>query len=121
MKPKILIDASSVTNVPDGLSIYIVNLLRHFPGSALDEFDISLLAYPGVDRAHFSAAIEKRAFRVIEQRISPLGPRRDWDMHRFLDRHEREFDLIHIPSMAYPLIEEFPAAIISDIGAVVSA
>ena len=92
MKPKILIDVSSVTNVPDGLSIYIVNLLAHLPDTAFDELDICLLMNPGVERADLAAAVDRRPFRIIEHRISPLGPRRDMEMHRFLGRYDREFD-----------------------------
>lgn len=104
MKPRILIDASVVTDIPDGLSIYVVNLLRHLPAESFDEFDFTLLTVPGVDREDFGSAVAGRPFRMIEERVAPLGPRRDWDMHRFMKRHGKDFDLTHITSVGYPML-----------------
>ena len=102
MKTRMLIDASVVTSVSDGLSIYVINLLKHLPEEAFAEFDFSILVTPGLDRPEFFAAISGRHFRLIEEKIAPIGPRRDWDMFRFLRRRGREFDLVHITSNQYP-------------------
>ena len=102
MKTKILIDASVVTSVSDGLSVYVIYLLKHLPEEAFAEFDFSILISPGLDRPDFFAAIKDRPFRIIEEKIAPIGPRRDWDMFRFLRRRGREFDLVHITSNQYP-------------------
>jgi glycosyltransferase involved in cell wall biosynthesis len=104
MKPRILIDASVVTDIPDGLSIYVINLLRHMPDSAFDEFDFSLLTLPGIYRDDLRSAVAGRPFRLIEEKVAPLGPRRDWDMYRFMKRYGREFDLTHITSVGYPML-----------------
>jgi glycosyltransferase involved in cell wall biosynthesis len=103
VKPRILIDASVVTSLWDGLSIYVIHLLKHLPEESFAEFDFSLLVSPGLDRPEFFEAIAGRPFRLIEARIAPIGPRRDWDMYLFLRRHGREFDLVHITSNQYPL------------------
>lgn len=103
MKKRILIDASVVTSIPDGLSIYVVNLLKHLPAASFDDFDYALLVNPGFDRPDFRAAIEGRPFRIVEAPIAPIGPRRDWTMYRFLKRHAADYDLIHNTSNSYPL------------------
>lgn len=99
---KVLIDASSVTNAVDGLSVYIVNLIKHLPESSFADFDYTILLNPGVEWPDLSAAVKERALTEIRARIAPIGPRRDWDMARFLRRHGRRFDLVHITSNNYP-------------------
>jgi glycosyltransferase involved in cell wall biosynthesis len=102
MKKRVLIDASTVTDIPDGLSVYIINLLRHLPESSFDEIDYTILTLPQVDREDFRSAIADKPFRRIERQIAGIGPRRDWAMRRFFKAHGREFDLVHITSNSYP-------------------
>lgn len=102
-KPRILIDASVVTSIPDGLSTYVVSLLKHLPEESFERFDYSLLVNPGLEREDFWAAIEGRPFRIVEARMAAIGPRRDWHMYRFLKARGGEFDLIHNTSNSFPL------------------
>jgi glycosyltransferase involved in cell wall biosynthesis len=103
-KPRLLIDASTVTAIADGLSIYIINLLRYLPDHAFAAFDISILLNPGLERPEFFAALEGKPFRLVEAKVPPIGPKRDWALFRFFRRHGREFDLVHITSNNYPLV-----------------
>jgi glycosyltransferase involved in cell wall biosynthesis len=101
-KKRILIDASPVTGIVDGLSIYIVNLIKSLPPAASAEFEFTVLLNPGVDWADLNAAMRDLGIGELRARIAPIGPRRDWDMFRFLRRHRGEFDLVHITSNNYP-------------------
>jgi glycosyltransferase involved in cell wall biosynthesis len=98
---RLLFDASSVTQAVDGLSTYVLNLLRHFPEELLSDVEISVLLDPRIERDDLSAALN-RGYRVLEGRIPSIGPFRDLAMRRFLRDHHGEFELIHIPSMTYP-------------------
>lgn len=102
-KTRLLIDASVVTPVSDGLSVYVINLLKHLPEDAFEQFDISVLFTPGLDRPEFFAALGSRPYRRVEEKLAPIGPRRDWDWLKFLRRRGREFDLVHITSNQYPM------------------
>ena len=102
-KKRILIDASPVTGSVDGLSVYIVNLIRNLPADALSEFDFTILLNPGVDWPELTEAMKAGGMATLRARIAPIGPRRDWDMFRFLRRNRGRFDLIHITSHNYPI------------------
>jgi glycosyltransferase involved in cell wall biosynthesis len=100
---KVLIDASPVTNAVNGLSVYIVNLIRHLPPESFAEFDYTILLNPAVEWPELRDAIERHGVGELRERIAPIGPRRDLDMARFLKRHRGAFDLVHITSNNYPL------------------
>lgn len=102
MKPRILIDASTVTETADGLSNYIIGILRHLPQAAFDEFEIHVLANPGVRRAEFVELLDARPFHVLWRQVAPIGPRRDIDFARLLWRERGRFALIHCTSTAFP-------------------
>lgn len=102
-KKRILIDASPVTGSVDGLSVYIVNLIRNLPADSLAEFDFTILLNPGVDWPELGEAMKVGGMEELRARIAPIGPRRDWDMYRFLRRHRHRFDLVHITSHNYPI------------------
>lgn len=101
-KHRVLIDASPVTNRVDGLAVYIVNLIKYLPESSFDRFDYSVLLNPEVDWPDLAAAMQARPFREIRARIAHIGPKRDWDLRRFMKRHRDQFDLVHITSNNYP-------------------
>lgn len=98
---KILIDASSVTNNPDGLSTYIVQLLRHLPAAAPD-IHFTALLNPGVERHDLDEAIAHGGIEIVYARTAAIGPQRDLQMLRHLRRLRGQFDLIHITAMTYP-------------------
>lgn len=100
--PKILIDASSVTAVPDGLSTYIIQLIRYLPAAAPD-IAFTTLLNPGVTRPDLAEALAHGGMPVLTQRVAAIGPRRDWQMLNLLRQWRGRFDLIHITSMTYPL------------------
>jgi glycosyltransferase involved in cell wall biosynthesis len=102
-RKRVLIDATPVTGSVDGLSVYIVNLIKNLPEASFADLDFTVLLNPGVDWPDLAAAMRARGIGEMREQIAPIGPRRDWDMFRFLRRHRDEFDLIHITSNNYPL------------------
>ncbi len=103
MKKKILIDASTVTSQIDGLSHYIINLIKYLPQQSFDKFDYSVLINKGLKRNALTELLTDPRINVIEANIASIGPRRDWDMFWFLRKYKHKFDLIHITSSNYPL------------------
>lgn len=101
-RKSVLIDATPVTGSVDGLSVYIVNLIKNLPPASFAEFDFTVLLNPGVEWPDLAAAMRAGKIREMRERIAPIGPRRDWDMFRFLRRHGGSFDLVHITSNNYP-------------------
>ncbi|HEY5723640.1 MAG TPA: glycosyltransferase family 1 protein [Allosphingosinicella sp.] len=114
-RKRILIDASPVTSSVDGLSVYIVNLIRNLPADALAEFDFTILLNPGIDWPELTEAIRSGGMEDLRVPIAPIGPHRDWDMFRFLRRHRSRFDLIHITSHNYPIALEGGVVTIHDV------
>ena len=115
MKKRILIDATTVIEKKDGLSQYIISLLDHLPEEALTLFDISVLINKGIRREALWAVLNTGRFRIIEAKIAPIGPKRDWDMYWFLRKHKTGFDLFHSTSNQYPLYLKNGIATIHDI------
>jgi glycosyltransferase involved in cell wall biosynthesis len=114
-KRRILIDASPVTSSVDGLSVYIVNLIRNLPADALAEYDFTILLNPGIEWPELSEAMNAGGMKQLRVSIAPIGPHRDWDMFRFLRRHRHLFDLIHITSHNYPIALEGGIVTIHDV------
>ncbi len=114
-RKRILIDASTLSPTVDGLSVYIINLIKNLPADASREFDFTVLLNPGVEWPDLETAMQDRQMRVIREKVAPIGPRRDWDMLRFLRRHRGKFDLVHITSNNYPLALKGGIATIHDV------
>lgn len=114
-RKRILIDASTLSPTVDGLAVYIINLIKNLPEGAIREFDFTVLLNPGVEWPDLEEAMQVRQIRVIREKVAPIGPRRDWDMLRFLRRHRGEFDLVHITSNNYPLALKGGIATIHDV------
>lgn len=102
MKKRILIDASTVTSQLDGLSHYILNLIKYLPEESFSRFDYSVLINKGLQRKAIEEVLKDPRIEVIEAKIAPIGPRRDWDMFWFLRKHGQRFDLVHITSNNFP-------------------
>lgn len=102
VRPRILIDASPVTNSNDGLSVYIINLIANLPPESLGEFEFTVLINPDVERTDLSQALNRDGITILRHRIRPIGPLRDFDMWRFLKKNQNTFDLVHITSNNYP-------------------
>jgi len=115
MKKKILIDATTVVEKKDGLSQYIISLLEHLPAGAFDTFDFLVLISKGNKRRELWDVLRTGKFRIIEANISPIGPKRDWDMFFFLKKHKHIFDLFHSTSNQYPLSLKNGIATVHDI------
>lgn len=114
-RKRVLIDASTLSPTIDGLSVYIINLIKNLPPAASAEFDFTVLLNPHVNWPDLEAAMEARQMRVLREKVATIGPRRDWDMWRFLRRHRGEFDLVHITSNNYPLAMKGGIATIHDV------
>lgn len=103
MKKKILIDASTVTFQVDGLSNYIINIIKYLPAESFSQFEYTVLINPGLKRPELTTLLEAGDFKIIKRKIASIGPKRDWGMFWFLRRHEKNYDLIHITSSNFPL------------------
>ncbi|HEX2682365.1 MAG TPA: glycosyltransferase family 1 protein [Ferruginibacter sp.] len=103
MKKRILIDATTVTFQVDGLSNYIINLIKHLPEASFDHFEYTVLMNPNINRRELTDHVKNGNFKVIERKVAPIGPKRDWDMFWFLLKHEKNYDLIHITSSNFPV------------------
>jgi glycosyltransferase involved in cell wall biosynthesis len=102
MKKKILIDATSVTPRVDGLSNYIISLIKYLPSESFEEFEFTVLINKGLRKEEFTSFIRAGKFNVLEKKIASIGPKRDWNMFWFLLKYRNKFDLIHITSSNYP-------------------
>ena len=115
MKKRILIDASTVISKIDGLSQYIINLIKHLPEESFDIFDYSVLVNKDLNRNALTDILKDQRFTIIEARIAPIGPKREWDMFWFLRKYKAKFDLFHSTSNQYPLYLKKGIATIHDI------
>lgn len=115
MKKRILIDASTVISKIDGLSQYIINLIKHLPEESFDIFDYSVLVNKNLNRNALTDILKDQRFTIIEARIAPIGPKREWDMFWFLRKYKTKFDLFHSTSNQYPLYLKKGIATIHDI------
>ena len=115
MKKKILIDASTVTSQLDGLSHYILNLIKYLPEASFEIFDYSVLINKGLQRKAITDQLSDPRIQVIEAGIAPIGPKRDWNMFWFLSKHQKDFDLVHITSNNYPFALKKGVCTIHDI------
>ena len=104
MKKKVLIDATPVTSLVDGLSNYIINLIKYLPAESFDEFEYTILINKGLRRDEFTSFLTASNCKVLEKRIAPIGPKRDWNMFWFFLKHRKKFDVVHITSNNYPFI-----------------
>ena len=102
IKKRILIDASTVTSQLDGLSHYILNLIKYLPDESFEKFEFSVLINKGLQRKAITDQLSDSRLQIFEERIAPIGPRRDWDMFWFLRKYQKNFDLIHITSNNFP-------------------
>lgn len=102
MKKKVLIDATPVIAVVDGLSNYIINLIKYLPEESFNEIEYTILINKGLKRDEFTSFLHAGKYLVLEKKIAPIGPKRDWDMFWFLLKYKKKFDLIHITSNNYP-------------------
>lgn len=115
MKKRILIDATTVIDKADGLSTYIINLIKNLPQQSFDIFDFSILVHTGAVRHELSALLLDKRFKVIKHQIAPIGPKREWDMFWFLQKHRKSFDLFHSTSNYYPMFLKGGIATVHDI------
>jgi hypothetical protein len=115
MKKNILIDATTVTSQVDGLSHCIINLIKYLPAQSFDKFNYTVLINKGVKRKLLTELFYSTQINIIEAKIAPIGPKRDWDMFWFLLKYKKKFDLIHITSNNYPLALKNGVSTIHDI------
>jgi glycosyltransferase involved in cell wall biosynthesis len=115
MKYRILIDATTIIEKKDGLSQYIISLLNNFSEEALDSYEISVLVNKGLQREEFWEVIKTRGYKTAVALIAPIGPKREWDMFRYLLKHKNEFDLFHSTSNQYPAFLKNGIATVHDI------
>ncbi|MGH2553924.1 MAG: glycosyltransferase, partial [Chitinophagaceae bacterium] len=103
-KKTIVIDASSLIGLVDGLSQYIANILKFIPDESFDEFNFRLLINKHHKRPDLNDVLNTGRFEVQEGVIPLIGPKRDFWFYQYLKKYEKSFDLIHITSTQYPLV-----------------
>ena len=113
MKFKIIIDATTIENKKDGLSQYIIGLINNLPESSFEIFEYTILINPGVEKEELAESLQSGKFVILTKKISPIGPKREWDMLWFLINNK--FDLFHSTSSQYPLFLKNGIATIHDI------
>jgi glycosyltransferase involved in cell wall biosynthesis len=115
MKKRILIDATTVIDKVDGLSTYIINLIKNLPEESFDTFKYIILIQKGLVRNELTSLIDNNKFEVIQKKIAPIGPKREWDMYWFLKKYKNSFDLFHSTSNYYPMFLKGGIATVHDI------
>lgn len=115
MKKRILIDATTVIDKVDGLSTYIINLLKNLPVESFNIFDYTILVHTGAIRPELETLLASGRFAVIKKNIASIGPKREWDMFWFLKKHKNSFDLFHSTSNYYPMFLKGGVATVHDI------
>ena len=101
----ILIDGTTMSRRIDGLTQYILNVILRL--------DISLARYTLLVRHgecpdNYLQQILDKGIAVEEVNIAPIGPIRDIQFARYLNRNPR-FDAAFIPSNQYPIALKLPA------------
>ena len=115
MKKRILIDATTVIDKADGLSTYIINLVKNLPEESFNIFDYTILMHPGPVRNELTSLLQDNKFKVIKYQVAPIGPKREWDMFWFLQKYRKSFDLFHSTSNYYPMFLKGGIATVHDI------
>jgi glycosyltransferase involved in cell wall biosynthesis len=115
IKKRILIDASTVTNQVDGLSHYIINLIKHLPEEVYVDFDVKILVNRNVDRKELDDLFVNDKLTKIQYKISPVGPRRDIDFIFFFMKYRDSFDIFHCTCNWYPFFFKGGIATVHDI------
>jgi len=115
MKKRILIDATTVIDKVDGLSTYIINLIKNLPEESFDTFKYIILIQQGLVRDELTSLIDNNKFEVIQKKIASIGPKREWDMYWFLKKYKNSFDLFHSTSNYYPMFLKGGIATVHDI------
>ena len=64
MKKRILIDATTVTFQVDGLSNYIINLIKHLPEDSFSQFEYTVLLNPNINRPELSEYLQQEIGRA---------------------------------------------------------
>lgn len=115
MKFKVMIDATTIENGKDGLSQYIIGLINNLPGTSFNLFEFTILINPGIEREELRNTLKSGRFTILTKKISPIGPRRDWDMFWFFLKNKNKFDLFHSTSNQYPFFLRNGIATVHDI------
>ena len=106
MKKRLLIDGTTLSSKMDGLSQYTLNIILNFtPG----EFDYTLLVRPGECDSIYLEQFKALGMAIEEVNIAPIGPKRDFQFKRYLDKHEHRFDMAFIPSNQFPIALSLPS------------
>jgi glycosyltransferase involved in cell wall biosynthesis len=102
-KKSILIDATPVTKQVDGLSHYIINLIKYLPSTVFDLFDVTVLVNNNVDRPELQELFLDLRLNKLIFKIAPAGPKRDFDFLRFKLKYAKKFDIFHCTCNWYPV------------------
>lgn len=105
-KKRILIDGTTISDKMDGLSRYIINVVRFFDTS---KNYYTILVRPAQCPIKYVEEFKKKGIKVEFVDMAPIGPKRDWQFFWYLRKHKTEFDMMFAPSNQFPVFASTPS------------
>ena len=101
----ILIDGTTISIKMDGLSQYILNVVRNINCRSAN---YTLIVRPNQCPQNFLIEFKSMGIEVLEVNIKPIGPIREFQFLFFLISHPNKFDIAFIPSNQFPIFINIP-------------
>ena len=98
----ILIDGTVISSEMNGLSQYILSIVRMLGENHSTQTRYLLLLRHGECNDKYLQLLQKVNIEVEYADISPIGPMREFKMWRYLKANKLRFDEVYIPSNQYP-------------------
>lgn len=99
---RILIDGTCVRGMKDGLSRYIINIVKNLALYYTDELSYTFLVLPN-QLSQEEENVIGNVMKIEYINIPPIGLKRDFLYIIYLLRNKSRFDLCYFPSNQYPL------------------
>lgn len=106
MVKEVLIDGTTLSRQMDGLSQYILNIVKRLDRSNMH---FTLLLCPGFRNMPYVAPLQELGIRFIELDVPSIGPRRDRVFRRWLRKNQGAYDLFFCPSNQFPAGVHIPS------------
>lgn len=102
MKKRLLIDGTTLSHQIDGLTRYALSIIKRLDFQTLDA---TILCCPEEEKW----IQDQLQIRTIVADIAPIGPRRDTTFRRWLQLHQKEYDMLFEPSNQFPSGVKIPS------------
>ena len=103
---RLLIDGTTLSAKMDGLSQYMLNIIKHIDTS---KFRCTLIVRPNECPTEYADGFVGCGMQIETVNIAPIGPLRDLQFAAYLRDHHGEFDCAFIPSNQFPLALNIPS------------